>query len=155
MCEGNKFFNPIHNQCECKEEEPYFNGSLCSTCPVYQVYDEETQKCTPCATDKEFYNVTAGQCQQCPQETPVGNMDFCLGCPEDTIFDEDLWVCQPCNGEGMKLVEVDGEKKCTCPPATPFLDLSNNECISCYLPKYWNETTNKCESCPPNMIYSR
>ena len=38
--------HPIHSQCECREDKPFFNGTVCSACPIYQEYSEQTKKCT-------------------------------------------------------------------------------------------------------------
>ena len=92
---------------------------------------------------------------RCPEDTPIlieGESE-CSACPEGTLFDQDGETCKKLEDfcESNRVVNVQ-TRKCECPKEKPFDN--GNECVTCYLPRYWNHDTKSCENCALNHVYS-
>ena len=101
------------------------------------------------------YDTHLKRCVTCPSETPVTSEDRlkCVACPENYLFDPETSNCVSFEDycDSGKVYNP-ATKHCGCPRDKPFF--TGSECISCYLPQYWNHDTRACEWCKDNFVYN-
>jgi len=90
-------------------------------------------------------NMKFNKCIECPKNYPYFDGNRCTVCPKDTLWNETSKECQTCKG-GQKLIN----NVCQCPAGT-FWD--DNNCITCFVPKYFDKTKKQCVFCDNKMIY--
>ena len=92
-----------------------------------------------------LYDTTKLKCVACPEGTPILSKDKlkCIACPEGTEYREEDKVCvsytELCESNYVYNPE---NQECECPADKPFDD--GEQCVACYLPKYWNHDTLQC-----------
>jgi len=82
------------------------------------------------------------------------NTGKCGDCPDGYGFNDELNQCslmaiRTCVNGRRYNPETD---TCVCPDSTPYY--TGSKCISCLLPKFFNEDTRQCEECPEGKKYN-
>lgn len=101
----------------CTDDAPFFDGEKCITCYLPKYWNLDDKQCVECPLNRHY---------------DVGKKQ-CISCPQDYKFDLASYTC-------IK-VEVFPSTP-TCPDDRPFYN--GEKCVTCYLPRYWDYTDNKC-----------
>lgn len=95
---------------------------------------------TSCPIDQPFILVNTSECMNCGNDTPIFDVskEICVSCPNDTSFNSSLHKCEKEEIQ-CEVGQVYNEEtqSCVCDDSHPFFD--GVTCLSCYLPKYWDE----------------
>lgn len=51
-CISNQYWNQEKQRCDCPDDEPYFNGSVCFNCYGDKHYDPDTKTCVNWLNDR-------------------------------------------------------------------------------------------------------
>ena len=116
----------------------------CARCPDDYEYSVEKETCikkqiievSECTVQPfTYFNKAANKCE-CPLTKPNYNS-------------KDNTCMEPCRETFIFNAETNA---CECPEDRPFVS-GDYICMECYLPKYWNVATKKCESCAEGLHY--
>ena len=129
----------------------------CQLCPKETIYDESLSKCVQCPEDRPIASENDRMCIGCLNEGEYYDRELqkCTKCSEVTgsemtYYNSTYKQCIPkCLGESEYSPE---DKACKCPEYRPFY--TGTQCVSCYLPKYWDVLTQSCQFCPTNKYFN-
>lgn len=110
----------------CPDEAPFYNGQQCVACYLPRYWNLDTKECEACEKGT-FYDITEMECVVCHEGFKYDKATY--RCVRTTAF----------------------PSVPSCPDEAPFYN--GKECVSCYLPKYWNYDTSTCETCPQPQHY--
>jgi hypothetical protein len=125
---------------------------MCLSCPSGYVFDFLTNRCVTSITNNcpstsfwngqqcitcylpNYWNDTSKTCLSCPAGTNYDtSMKTCLTCPAGYTYNSVSFLCTATSTNPP----VGG-----CPSNAPFWN--GQQCVTCYLPQYWNYNTNNC-----------
>ena len=109
----------------------FWNGQQCVNCYLPNYWNENLKVCETCPSG-QHYDVAARRC---------------LACPNNQVFNFTSYTCVT----AITSTNTTSSSNGNCPSTAPFWD--GNNCVTCYLPNYWNHDTNRCESCPSGQHY--
>jgi hypothetical protein len=156
-CSLPNYWNSVTQQCLTCPSGSYYNTTLlqCLTCPAGYTFDFSRYLCvssttngstTNCPLNSQFWNgqscitcnlpnywnYNSNSCVSCPVGTNYDTFQkLCLTCPSGQTFDFNLYTCITSSGTSGN-----------CPATAPFWN--GQQCVTCYLPQYWNYNTNNC-----------
>ena len=94
-----------------------------------------------------YWNLVNKTCDSCPLGTNYDtSQKLCTACENGQKFDFTKFMCVNITLTVIVTPVITKPQIPACPSTTPFWD--GKQCVSCYLPKYWNSDNKTCESCP-------